>query len=56
MAKAKAINTKLLQTTVADFVKLYNIELTDPEATKAKEAIEKSLIEKVKEEANKYEK
>lgn len=55
MAKAKAVNTKTLISSVADFSKLYNLELTDKEATENKQKIEKSLLEKVKAEVEKYE-
>ena len=55
MAKSKSVNTKLLQTTVMDFCKLYNIDLTDSEASLAKEEIEKSLVQKIKSELDKYE-
>lgn len=55
MAKAKAVDTKVLQSSVNDFIKLYNLELSNKEAVEGKQAIEKSLKEKITEELNKYE-
>lgn len=55
MAKAKAVNTKVLQSSVSDFIKLYNLELSDKDAVEDKQRIEKNLVDKINEELGKYE-
>lgn len=55
MAKAKAVDTKALQSSVNDFIKLYNLELSDSQAIEGKQNVEKFLKEKITEELNKYE-
>ena len=53
--KSKAIDTKALQTSVNDFIKLYNLELSDPDAIEGKQTVEKSIKEKICKELDKYE-
>lgn len=54
--KTKAVNTKRLSTAVADFVKLYNIDLINADPSARKVEGEKILVEIIREEINKYEK
>ena len=53
--KSKAIDTKALQASVNDFIKLYNLELSDQEAVGGKQNVEKLLKEKITKELSKYE-
>lgn len=54
--KARAVNTKRLSIAVADFVKLYNVDLATVNAIADKKAAEEKLIAVILEEVNKYEK
>lgn len=54
-AKNKAVNTKRLSTAVADFVKLYNIDLINIDPKRDKVEAEKKLVAIIREEINKYE-
>lgn len=54
--KTKAVNTRRLSIAVADFVKLYNIDLTTVDAVPDKKEAEKKLVAIILEEINKYEK
>lgn len=54
--KTKAVNTKRLSTAVADFVKLYNIDLINADPNNDKIVAEKKLVAIITEEINKYEK
>lgn len=53
--KSRAIDTKALQASVNDFIKLYNLELTDPEAIEGKQSVEKLLKNKIYKELDNYE-
>ena len=53
--KSKAIDTKALQTSVNDFIKLYNLELSDSDAVEGKQNVEKFLKEKIQKELDNYE-
>ena len=53
--KSKAIDTKALQTSVSDFIKLYNLELSDSDAVEGKQTVEKTLRDKICKELDKYE-
>lgn len=54
--KTRAVNTRRLSIAVADFVKLYNIDLTTVDAVTDKKEAEKKLVAIILEEINKYEK
>lgn len=54
-SKSKAIDTKALQSSVNDFIKLYNLELSDSEAIEGKQNVEKFLKEKIQKELDNYE-
>lgn len=53
--KNKSVNTKRLSTAVADFVKLYNIDLINIAPQHDKVEAEKKLVAIIREEINKYE-
>jgi hypothetical protein len=53
--KSKAIDTKALQSSVNDFIKLYNLELSDSDAVEGKQNVEKFLKEKIQKELDNYE-
>lgn len=51
----KSVDTKLLQTLVSDFVKLYNIDVVTESAQGDKRKAEKKLVEEIKALINQYE-
>lgn len=54
--KTKVVNTRRLSIAVADFVKIYNIDLITSEPQNDKKEAEKKLVNIILEEINKYDK